>query len=249
LTRRQDRLKKIREARQALEAEAKGAAEEERRRREEEDRDRGDKPRRGRKRKEIQEVPDDKAQRNFTDPETSIMKSSNKGFDQCGNAQALVDREHQVVIAADVTKEANDKRQLQPMVEQAKKNIGRGKRIKKFSADSGYFSESNVRWAEKQKLDPYIATGRIKHHDQVSSSPRGRPPAGLTIKERMARKLRTKEGRKTYAERKWITEPVFGQIKRGMGFTQFLLNGMTKMRGEWRMACMAHDLRKLWMAS
>ena len=174
------------------------------------------------------------------------MKVSNKGFDQCGNAQAAVDREHQVIVAADVTNEPNDKKQLKPMVAQAKKNIGRGRRMKKFSADSGYFSEENVTWAERQNLDVYIATGRLKHNKKRASCPRGRPPEGLTVKERMARKLRTKKGRKIYAQRKWISEPVFGQIKRGLGFTQFLLNGGRKMRSEWRLVCTAHNLRKLW---
>jgi len=249
LSRRKDRLKKIREARQALEDKAKAAAREERKRRKEEARKRGGKPRCGPNPKPIQDVPDDKKQYNFADPETSIMKANNKGFDQCGNAQAAVDRENQVVVAADVTNEPNDKKQLQPMVKQTKKNLGRGQHVDKFSADSGYFSEDNVTWAERQKLDAYIATGRLKHNEKVPPRPRGRPPNGLTIKERMARKLRTKKGRETYAQRKWITEPVFGQIKRGMGFTQFLLNGIDKMRSEWRMVCMAHNLRKLWAAA
>jgi transposase len=249
LSRRESRLKRIREARKALEDEAKAAAEAERERREAEDRKRGDQPRQGRKQKAVKDKPDDRKQYNFSDPETSIMKANNKGFDQCGNAQAAVDRDHQVIVAADVTNEANDKKQLRPMVKQTKQNIGRGRRIDSFSADSGYFSEENVAWLDKQRIDGYIATGRLKHNEQVPSSPRGRPPDGLTVKERMARKLRTKKGRQTYAQRKWIAEPVFGQIKRGMGFTQFLLNGIDKMRSEWRMVCMAHNLRKLWVAA
>jgi len=249
LSRRQDRLKKIREARKALETKAKAAAQEERQRRAEEARKRGDGPRRGRQRQEVKDVPDDKKQYNFTDPETSIMKANNKGFDQCGNAQAAVDREHQVIVAADVTSEPNDKKQLKPMVRQAKRNVGRGQHIDQFSSDNGYFSEDNVTWLEGQRIDGYIATGRLKHHEKVPPRPRGRPPNGLTIKERMARKLRTKKGRETYAQRKWITEPVFGQIKRGLGFVQFLLNGIAKMRSEWRMVCMAHNLRKLWAAA
>jgi transposase len=249
LSRRKDRLKKIREARKALEDEAKAAAEEERQRREEEDRQRGDELQKGRPRQDVRDVPDDKKQYNFSDPETSIMKANNKGFDQCGNAQAAVDRENQIILAADVTNEPNDKKQLKPMVQQTKKNIGRSQRIDKFSTDNGYYSEENVTWLDGQRIDGYIATGRLKHNEQVPPHPRGRPPKGLTIKERMARKLRTKKGRETYAQRKWITEPVFGQIKRGMGFTQFLLNGIDKMRSEWRMVCMAHNLRKLWVAA
>lgn len=248
LARRQSRLAKIREARKALEEEAKEAAAEEQRRRDEADRRRGGPPGPGRKRQAVKDVPDDKKQYNFTDPATSIMKANNKGFDQCGNAQAAVDRDHQVIIAADVTNEANDKRQFEPMMAQAKRNVGRGRRIKTTTADSGYFSEENVKWSRRQKLDAHIAVGRIKHNEQVPRSPRGRPPDSLTIKERMARKLRTKKGRETYAQRKWITEPVFGQIKRGLGFRQFLLNGIEKMRGEWRLVCTAMNMRKMWAA-
>jgi transposase len=248
LARRESRLRKITEARKALEAEAKAEAEEDRKRQEEEDDKRGGKPGGGKTIDPDKAVPDDKAQYNFTDPTTKIMKVNNKGFDQCGNAQAAVDRENQVIVAADVTNAANDKRQLKPMAEQAKTNVGRGNKIRNLSADAGYFSEENVTWAQKQGLDPHIATGRIKHNENVPESPRGRPPEDLTVKERMARKLRTKKGRVMYAQRKWIVEPVFGFIKRGLGFTQFLLNGIDKMRGEWRLVCTACNLRKLWAA-
>jgi transposase len=248
LARRESRLRKIRDARKALENQALAAAQEERNRRAEAQAAACEASRGGRKPAAVKDVPDDKAQYNFTDPETKIMKASNKGFDQCGNAQAVVDREHQIILAADVTNEANDKKQFQPMLAQAKKNVGRGRRIRRASSDAGYFSEDNVKWAENHKLDSYIATGRIKHHDKIPSSPRGRPPTSLTMRERMARKLRTKKGRETYAQRKWIVEPVFGFIKRGLGFTQFLLNGLQKMRGEWRLICMACNLRKLWAA-
>ena len=234
--------------REALEAQAKAAAEEECKRQEEEPDKPGDKPKGGRRSKPAKAVPPAKAQYNFTDPTTKIMKVSNKGFDQCGNAQAVVDRQHQIIVAADVTNEANDKQQFQPMAQQARTNVGRGHRIGKISSDSGYFSEQNVQWAERNHLDAYIATGRLKHGERMPASPRGRPPAGLTTKERMARKLRTKRGRETYAQRKWIVEPIFGWIKRGLGFRQFLLNGMERMRSEWRLVCMACNLRKLWSA-
>ncbi len=249
LARRKTRLKRIAAAKKALEAEARAAAEAERQRREEEDHKRGGPPSGGRKRKPPRDIPDDKAQYNFSDPETSIMKASNKGFDQCGNAQALVDREHQIIVAADVTNESNDKKQLLPMLKQAQRNVGRARRIKQLSADSGYFSEANVVGAARAKVDAYIATGRLKHDERVGPCPRGRPPAGLTVKERMARKLRTKKGRATYAQRKWICEPVFGQIKRALRFGQFLLNGIEKMRGEWRLVCLAHNLRKFHAAA
>ncbi|MFQ5490599.1 MAG: IS1182 family transposase [Phycisphaerae bacterium] len=245
LARRKDRLKRIAEAKRALEAQAQRAAQVESQRRRAEDKRRGHKPRPGRKRQPVKRIPDDKKQYNFSDPQTSIMKASNKGFDQCGNAQAVVDRDHQVIIAADVSAQPNDKQQLVPMLAQAKANLGRGRKIKTFSADSGYFSEANVQAAERAGVDAYIATGRLKHHERTTSCPRGRPPKGLSVKEAMARKLRTKKGRETYAQRKWISEPVFGQVKRGLGFNQFLLNEMGQMRSEWRLVCTAHNLRKL----
>jgi transposase len=249
LARRESRLEKIRQARQALEMQAKTAAEEECKRQEEQTKKPDGKPGRRRPIDPANAVPDDKAQYNFTDPETRIMKVNNKGFDQCGNAQAVVDREHQIIVASDVTNQANDKRQFQPMAEQAATNVGPDASIKKMSSDNGYFSEENIGWAEKNELDVYIATGRIKHNENVPDSPRGRPPKNLTTKEKMARKLRTKKGRETYAQRKWIVEPMFGFIKRGLGFTQFLLNGIQKMRGEWRLVCLASNLRKLWSAT
>lgn len=249
LARRESRLQKIREARRALEAEAKAAAEAERQRRAAEAAQRGDAPSGGRPAAPVNDVPDDKAQYNFTDPDTSIMKANNKGFDQCGNAQAVVDGAHQVIVAADVTNEANDKRQFQPMLTQAQQNVGGDQTIQATSADAGYFSEENVVWAEQRELNAYVATGRLKHHERLAPAPRGRPPNGLSVKERMARKLRTKKGRETYAKRKGIVEPVFGFIKRGLGFTQFLLNGMEKMRAEWRLVCTACNLRKLWACS
>jgi transposase len=239
LARRESRLKKIRAARRALEAEAQAAAS-----REAEPPDPG-----SGSGASARVVPNEKAQYNFTDPETKIMKASNQGFDQCGNAQAVVDREHQIIVAADVTNAANDQRQLPVMVEQTRANVGRRRRIRKLSADNGYYSDANVRWAARRKLDVYLATGRLKHGERVPDSPRGRPPDGLTRKERMARKLRTLRGRATYAQRKWIVEPVFGFIKRGLGFTQFLLNGLQKMRSEWRLVCLACNLRKLHAAT
>jgi hypothetical protein len=248
LARRKTRLKRIQEAKKALEAEAEVAGEREQKQSDQGSHRHGGQSQTGPQGKPLKKVPKDKAQYNFTDPETSIMKASNKGFDQCGNAQAVVDREHQIIIAADVTNESNDKKQLAPMLKQAKRNVGGGRRMDKFSADNGYFSEANVKEAEGQKVDAYISTGRLKHNERVPLCPRGRPPKELTIKERMARKLRTKKGRKTYAERKWISEPVFGQIKRGLGFVQFLLNGIAQMRGEWRLVCMALNLKKLWLA-
>ena len=248
LARRQNRLKRIQQAKKALEAEAGEAAGQAQKQREHQACKNDGKPKDGKKAKAVSEVPEDKKQYNFTDPESKIMKVSNKGWDQCGNAQAAADSKRQIIAACDVTNETNDKQRFEPMLEKAQKNIGRDKRIKAASADSSYYSESNVRYAQSKKIDAYIATERIKHTDPAAKSPRGRLPKDLTVKQKMARKLRTKKGRETYSKRKSIVEPVFGQIKRARGFIQFSLRGLDKMRGEWAIVCLTHNLLKLFAA-
>ena len=248
LARRESRLKRIQKAKKALETKARTAAQQARKEREQEDFKNDDKPKRGRKRKAVSEIPADNKQYNFTDPESGIMKANNKGWDQCGNAQAAVDSKKQVIVACDVTNESNDKQQFEPMLEQTQENVGGDKKIKLASADSGYYSESNVKFAEDKKIDVYIATKRIKHSDPAIKTHRGRPPKDLSAKEKMARKLRTKKGRETYSKRKIIVEPVFGQIKKARGFFQFSLRGIEKMRGEWAIICLTHNLLKLFRA-
>ncbi len=248
LGRRASRLKRIQQAKKALETKAKAAPKGEQKQREQENSTNDDKSKRGRKHKAISEVPADNKQYNFTDPESSIMKANNKGWDQCGNAQAAVDSEKQIILACDVTDESNDKQQFEPMLEQTQENIGEDKKIKAASADSGYYSESNVKFAESKNIDAYIATKRDKHGDAEPKFPCGRTPKDLTAQEEMARKLRTKKGRETYSKRKSIVEPVFGQIKRARGFVQFSLRGLEKMRGEWAIVCLTHNLLKLFKA-
>jgi hypothetical protein len=172
---------------------------------------------------------------------------SNKGWDQCINAEVAVN-EHQIIVAADVTEETNDKKQIKPMVEQMKRNlaaVGVTEKVKEMVADSGFYSEANVEYLVEEEIDPYIATERLKHHEQIAA-PRGRCPKSLTAKQRMARKLRTRRGRERYARRKAMVEPVFGQIKHGRGFRQLLLRGQKKMRAEWRLVSLTHNLLKLW---
>jgi transposase len=248
LARRESRLKRIQEAKKALEAKAGAAAHEAQRQREQEDSENDGKSKRGRKRKAVSEIPADNKQYNFTDPESSIMKANNKGWDQCGNAQAAVDSASQIIVACDVTGQSNDKQQFEPMLGQAQDNVGRDKKIKAASADSGYYSETNVKFAEDKEIDAYIATKRTKHNDPATKVPRGRPPKDLTVQEKMARKLRTRKGHKTYSKRKSIVEPVFGQIKGARGFIQFSLRGLAKMRGEWAIVCLTHNLLKLFRA-
>ena len=247
LTRRESRLAKIQEAKKALEEKALAAAQAEEARRQQEAQARQASGEPVRQRKPVDPKPKPKDQRNFTDPESKIMKTSNKGFDQCGNGQA-VGNEEQIILAADVTDAANDKQQVEPLVEQTKQNIksaGVEEKINALDADSGYYSEDNVNYLQGEQIDPYIATERLKHHERVRAAPRGRIPTDLPIKQRMARKLRTKKGCETYAKRKGMIEPIFGQIKQGRGFRQFLLRGLDNMRGEWRLVCLTHNLLKL----
>jgi transposase len=241
LARRTSRLQKIREAKSALVAEAREQA-----RAAAAERQRQGKPPSGQNPEQAK--PESKAQYNFTDPESQIMKVSNKGWDQCGNAQVVVN-EHQIIVAADVTDETNDKKQVKPMVQQVQQNVaaaGVTAKVQEMVADSGFYSEANVEYLEGEKIDPYIATERLKHHEKIAAAPRGRCPEGMTAKQRMARKLRTKRGRERYARRKGMVEPVFGQIKHGRGFRQFSLRGLKKMRGEWRLVSLTHNLLKLW---
>jgi transposase len=249
LARRESRLQRIRKAKQALEAQAKAAAEQTRREQEALGEERKDAPAEsGGRAQKVSEVPAEKKQYNFTDPESKIMKVSNKGWDQCGNAQAAVDGHQQIIVACDVTDQPNDKQQFAPMLTQAQGNVGPQHKIEGASADSGYYSEANVEYAESQGIDAYLATERLKHTDRVAKCPRGRMPKDLTVKEKMARKLRTKKGRQRYSRRKCIVEPVFGQIKRARGFIQFSLRGLAKMRGEWSLVCLTHNLLKLFAA-
>jgi transposase len=241
LARRQSRLTRIREAKAALEAEAREAA-----RAREAERQRQGQPPSGIDPEQAK--PEPKAQYNFTDPESHIMKVSNKGWDQCMNAEVAVN-ENQIIVAADVTDQTNDKQQVRPMVEQMRQNVaaaGVTGKVREMVADSGFYSETNVEYLEGEGIDPYIATERLKHHEEVPAAPRGRCPKGMTAKQRMARKLRTKRGRERYARRKAMVEPVFGQVKHGRGFRQFLLRGRKKMRAEWRLVSLTHNLLKLW---
>ncbi|HVP78459.1 MAG TPA: transposase, partial [Thermodesulfobacteriota bacterium] len=189
--------------------------------------------------------PEGKAQRNLTDPDSRIMKdSATKSFAQCYNGQAAVDGSSQVIVATRLSQEANDKRELKPLIEKLKTNLD-GAKPNKVTADNGYLSEENLSDLAEEGIDAYVATGRLKHTDRLLPAPRGRIPKDATLKERMARKLRTIKGRMTYAKRKEISEPVFGQIKEVRGFRQVLLRGIAKVDCEWDIICLGHNLLKL----
>jgi hypothetical protein len=226
LARRESRLQKIAEAKAALEAEAR-----ERARAEGKDPD--------------QTPPPPKTQRNFTDPESKIQKTSD-GFIQGYNAQVAVDAEAQIIVAQHVTPAAPDVQPLPVVVEAIIAALRRNP--KQVLADAGYWSEANVALLERKKMAAYIATKRQTHSAPLGPAPRGRPPKDLTVRDRMERKLRTVTGRAIYACRKQIVEPVFGQIKHARGFRQFLRRGLRNVGEEWALLCTAHNVLKLFGA-
>ncbi len=223
---RESRLKKIREAKSALEAEARLAAEKE--------------PAEGKE----AVMPPDKAQRNFTDPESHIMPApGGKHFIQAYNAQAAVDSANQVIVAAEVINKPTDRGQAEPMMAMVKDNTGQFPR--QMSADAGYFSSESVTNLTVWGIDVYMPPDKIGHRFTLPPAPRGRIPNSLSIVDRMRRKLRTKKGRQCYGLRKELPEPVFGQIKQVRGFDQFLLRGSDKVSNEWKVICTGHNLLKL----
>jgi len=244
LQRREQRLARIREAKQALEAEA---AEREAARRAELEA-RGKAPRGPRDGRDPY-APKPSAQRNFTDPDSKIMKTSDGAYHQCYNGQAIVDSEAQVIVAAELSDQAPDARQLEPALDQLAENLeaieAELAEDAALTADAGYFSEDNVRITAQHGLDPHIATGRFKHSEPPPPAPRGPVSKNATPKQRMARKLRTKKGRAAYARRKAIVEPVFGQMDTVQDARRLLLRGKQAARAQWRFHCAIHNLLKL----
>jgi transposase len=257
LQRRHERLAKIQAAQQRLEAQARAEADAERQRRAAAaaERERRGQKRRGKEPGPIEETPDAKAQTNFTDPELKIMKQNNKGWEYSANAQAVVDSTFQIIVAGEVTTAANDKEQAVPLAEAAKANLaaagidwptdehGQPRKIPN-TLDSGYYSEQAAQALEAMNFDPYMATGRSKHHTPAAGGPEA--GAEATARERMQAKLRTPVGKALYSRRKVIVEPVFGQIKGARGFRRWLLRGLEKIGGEWNLLCLTHNLLKVW---
>ena len=191
--------------------------------------------------------PEAKEQYNFTDSESRIMKSSNEGFVQAYNAQIAVEPAMQLIVGQAVTQAANDKQQVEPMVEAIEAQSGQ--RPEEMLADNGYCSEKNLEYLEaakkpEKKIAAYVAAGRQKHGER-QVCPRGPLPQGATRVERMRRKLQTKAGAAIYAARKAIVEPVFGQIKQARGFRRFSLRGLAKVQAEWALVCATHNILKL----
>ena len=233
------RLERIREAKVELERRARERAELEaleKGKSEEEAREAGQKAK-----------PKGKDQYNFTDPESRIMlEGSSKSFQQSYNCQAVVDDKAQVVVAADVVQQTNDKRQLLPMAERMEENL-EGRMPESLSADNGYFKKEHIEALEK-KTDLLVATGKRKHSDKdepASQDRSGEERQKPTTKERMESKLGSEAGKEIYGRRKEIVEPVFGQIKEARGFRRFSFRGLNNVRQEWSLLCAVHNLLKL----
>jgi transposase len=223
LQRRESRLKRIREAKRALEARAKAEA--------------------AAARESAESVkPDSKAQYNFTDPESRIMKGPD-GFVQAYNVQVAVD-EWQLIVGQAVTQDTNDKKQLLPMITTVAQQSG--DTPTQLLADAGYCSEENLAAIADTSIDAYISTRKQNHGERPGPCPRGPLPKTATIIDRMSRKLHTKAGAAVYAARKGIVEPVIGQIKQARGFRQFLLRGFENVQGEWSLVCTTHNILKLY---
>ncbi len=256
LERREKRLAKIREAKKALEqrarekaarkAEAQRAKIEERERREKEAGKKLPGRRPNAPEDPAQAVPEPKAQRNFTDPESRIMiDGATKGFVQAYNAQAVVDGEAQIIVAAAVTQQTNDKQQFAPMLKKVEDNLGQ--LPEKVSADSGYFSEANVSADELDGVSLYVPPGRQKHNQELEQAT-GPAPEAASPTDKMHHVLKTPEGRDIYRMRKAIVEPVFGQIKEARGFRRFSFRGLQAVSMEWDLVALTHNLLKLFRA-
>jgi transposase len=223
LQRRESRLQRIREAKRALEARAKAEAAA------------AGQPVESAK-------PDAKAQYNFTDPESRIMKGPD-GFVQAYNVQVAVD-ELQLIVGHAVTQETNDKKQLLPMITAIEQQSG--DTPTQLLADAGYCSDENLAALANTTIDAYISTRKQKHGERPGPCPRGPLPTTATRVDRMSRKLHRKAGAAVYAARKAMVEPVIGQIKHARGFRQFLLRGFRKVQGEWSLVCTTHNILKLY---
>jgi|SRR5579883_229725 transposase len=232
------RLAKIRAAQAALEAEAKAAAEEETRRRAEAEDKRLAEGRKknGRTPAAPPAEPDGKSQRNFTDPDSRILKTKD-GYIQGYNAQAAVDGTAQIIVAHGLTASMSDHDQLVELLDGIEANLGA--KPKEASADSGYLSEPNLQAMAARDISAYVAVGRAKHPAD------GKRKIAGPLTQAMRAKLKRAGWRSRYRLRKQIVEPVFGQIKQARGFRQFLLRGIDKVRAEWALICTAHNLTKL----
>jgi transposase len=246
LERREERLRKIAQARATIEARAKERHARELAEHEAKIAARGKKPG-GKPPQPPAEGPLPSDQVNLTDEDSRIMPVAGGGFEQCYNAQAAVAAGSLLVVAIDVVQAANDKQQVEPMlgkVEALPKGLGE---VETLLADSGYFSAANVEACDGAGIEPLIAMGRQPHHPPLAERFAKAPlaPDDPTPVEAMAHRLKTPEGRALYALRKQTPEPVFGIIKSALGFRQFSLRGLEKARGEWSLVTMAWNIKRM----
>jgi transposase len=242
LKRRETRLEKIKAAMTALEEEAKQQAAEKQRAKEAQKKSKTGSA----SQPPPEAAPSDKAQRNFTDPDSRIMKvSSTNSFEQCYNGQAIVDDSSQVIVAAGLSQQANDVEEVEPILDILEENLGGIPHHTAITTDAGYFSETNLMLFEDALLNPFMATQKMKH-GEVLPQVRGRIPKDMTPKDRMRRKLSTKNGQEIYSKRKATVEPVFGQIKHARGLRRFSLRGFENTSAEWQIWCLTHNLLKMY---
>lgn len=253
ISRRNERLEQIREAKAMIEERAAQRYKEEKAAHEKKMADRQAKEKRtgkktpGRKPKPPEPGPREGDQVNFTDPDSRIMLTSSNGWQQAWNLQSSVDMNSYMIVGGTLTQAANDKQQLEPMMDQLEELPEELGSVKRVAADAGYFSEDNTNLVTERGADPYISVSRQKHHPgwtQRLADP-GPPPEDPTPVQAMKWRLKTQEGREFYARRKSTVEPVFGIIKRAMGFRQFLLRGLRKAAGEWKLVQCAYNLKRM----
>ena len=232
LRRREDRLAAIEAAKQRLEA-AQREADEERGRKPGQDRN----PKARRPYKRAYGEPEEKAQSNFTDPESRIMKTSTEGFQQCYNAQVAVDGEQQIIVATEVSAQASDQGQMMELLEEVEESFQ--EIPKQVLADAGYCNEADLQALEERGVDGYVALGR-EGKRAVEIDPRKHP-----AKSRMRKKLAGLAGQVEYRRRKWIAEAPHGWIKEGLGFRRFSLRGLQSVQGEWDLVCLALNIKRI----
>ncbi|WP_259048532.1 transposase [Salinibacter ruber] len=254
IARREERLEKIREAKQTIEErarerhEAEKAAYEEKmeKRREEEKRTGRKKP--GPKPEPPEDTgpePDDQV--NLTDEESRIMHTSDNGFQQAYNAQATVCMDSHLIVGGHISQKSNDKQELKPALQDLSELPERVGSPDRLAADSGYYSSDNAQACEDHRITPYISTGREKHNQtwkERFSEPEGTPEEESGL-EAMAYRLETREGKDFYGRRKGTAEPIFGIVKEAMGIRQFLLRGLEKVKGEWALIRCAFNLKRM----
>jgi transposase len=253
LSRREDRLAVIRAAKAEIERRALGRFEEEKKEYEEKaaaraklEKETGKKARGKAPAEPSNSAPGAKDQVNLTDPDSRIMRESGGSFEQSYNAQASADAETQLIVASDVTQNANDKNELLPALESTEALPEGLPKVERILADAGYYSEANVNACVDAGITPFIAPGRTPHNPDIMEDViESESEVARTAAEIMKERLKTKEGRKIFSRRKCTIEPVFGIIKHVMGFRQFLLRGMKSVRGEWRLVCMSWNIKRL----